>query len=435
MNLLIKNGRIISHDNQLTPVQIWVEDKKIYAIGEKFDEQQFDKIIDAKGQLITQGLVDVHVHLREPGFTYKETIKTGSQAAARGGFTTICAMPNLDPVPDTVQQFTQVQNIIAQDAVNHVLQYAPITKNLRTEELVDQTALKKAGAFAFTNDGVGVQTAGTMYLAMKEAAKNKRAIVAHTEDESLLFNGVMHKGQKSEELGLPGIMSATESSQIARDLLLAEETGVHYHVCHVSSKESVRVIRQAKEAGVHVTCEVCPHHLLLADEDITQDHGYWKMNPPLRAKGDQEALINGLLDGTIDCIATDHAPHSFAEKNQNFLKAPFGIVGSEYAFQLIYTAFVKKGIFTLAQVVDWMAVKPAEIFGLSVNRLDIGDTADLAIFDIDHSYVVNEKEFLSQAENTPFIGKELFGDTLYTLVNGEIVWQGGDQNESLVNFR
>jgi len=435
MDLLIKNGRMISHDNQLISVQLWVKDQFIHAIGKSFDEGLFDQIIDAKNQLVTQGLVDVHVHLRQPGFTYKETIKTGSQAASRGGFTTICAMPNLNTVPDTVERFTQVQEIIRQDAVNHVLQYAPITKNLRSDDLVDQTALKKAGAFAYTNDGVGVQRAGTMYLAMKEAAKNQRAIVAHTEDESLLFDGVMHKGKKAEELDLPGIVSAAESSQIARDLLLAEETGVHYHVCHVSSKESVRVIRQAKEAGVHVTCEVCPHHLLRADEDITCDHGYWKMNPPLRAKEDQKALIDGLLDGTIDCIATDHAPHSLEEKNQSFLKAPFGIVGSEYAFQLIYTTFVKKGIFTLAQVVDWMAIKPAEIFDLPVNRLNIGDTADLAIFDIDHSYIVDQKEFLSQAENTPFIGKELFGDTLYTLVDGKIVWQGGNQNGSLANSR
>ncbi|GMA71665.1 dihydroorotase [Tetragenococcus osmophilus] len=393
MDLLIKNGRIVSHENQLIAVQLWIRDQVIYAIGEQFDEQFFDQVIDAKGQLVTQGLVDVHVHLREPGFAYKETIQTGSQAASRGGFTTICAMPNLDPVPDTTERFLQVQNIIAQDAVNHVLQYAPITKTLRSEELVDQVALKKAGAFAYTNDGNGVQTAKTMYLAMKEAAENNHTIVAHTEDESLLFNGVIHEGKKAKELGLPGIMSATESSQIARDLLLAEQTGAHYHVCHVSSKKSVRIIRQAKEAGVHVTCEVCPHHLLLADEDITQNHGYWKMNPPLRAKEDQVALINGLLDGTIDCIATDHAPHSFAEKNQDFLSSPFGIVGSEYAFQLIYTAFVKEGIFTLEQVIDWMAIKPAEIFGLTVNRLNIGDTADLAIFDIGHSYTVDEKSF------------------------------------------
>lgn len=423
MKTLIKNGRMISHDNELIPIEIWIEEGKIHALGKSFSVYDFDQVIDAKKQLITPGLVDVHVHLRQPGFEYKETIKSGSLAAAHGGFTTVCAMPNLDPVPDTVEKFEQVRNIIKKDAYVHVLQYGPITKDLRSDELTDQKELKAAGAFAFTNDGVGVQTAETMYLAMQEAAANKMAIVAHTEDESLLFGGVMHQGKRSEELGLPGIMSATESSQIARDLILAEETGVHYHVCHVSTKESVRIIRQAKQAGVHVTCEVCPHHLLLKDTDIPEDHGYWKMNPPLRAKADQEALINGLLDGTIDCISTDHAPHSHAEKNQSFLKAPFGIVGSEYAFQLIYTEFVKKGIFTLEQVISWMVIKPAEIFRLAVNRLQVGDAADLAIFDIDHSYTVDKKDFLSQADNTPFVGKELYGATLATLVDGEIVWQ------------
>lgn len=246
MKTLIKNGKIISHDNQLIPVEIWIEEGKIKAIGMAFDTV-FDEEFDAQGQLITQGLVDVHVHLREPGYTYKETIKTGSKAAARGGFTTVCAMPNLDPVPDTAEKLTAIYEIIKKDAVVNVLQYAPITEKLRSEVLTDQKALKKAGAFAFTNDGVGVQTAGTMYLAMKAAAANNMALVAHTEDESLLFGGVMHAGNKAKELDLPGILSATESSQIARDLLLAEETGCHYHVCHVSTKESVRVIRDAKK--------------------------------------------------------------------------------------------------------------------------------------------------------------------------------------------
>lgn len=423
MDTLIKNGKIISHDNQLTTVDIWLKEGKIHAIGESFDETSFETIIDAKGQLITPGLVDVHVHFREPGFTYKETIETGSKAAARGGFTTVCAMPNLDPVPDTVEKFKAVQEIIDRDAVVNVLQYAPITEELRSEVLVDQVGLKAAGAFAFTNDGVGVQTAGTMYLAMKEAAKNNMVIVAHTEDESLLFGGVMHAGKRSEELGLPGIISATESSQIARDLLLAEETGVHYHVCHVSTKESVRVIREAKQAGVHVTAEVCPHHLLLTDQDIPEDNGFWKMNPPLRADDDQQALIEGLLDGTIDCISTDHAPHGLEEKCQSFLHSPFGIVGSEYAFQMVYTNFVKKGIFTLEQVIDWMAVKPAEIFGLETGRLTIGATADLAIFDLENEYIVDDKQFLSKAVNTPFVGWKLYGDTMYTFVKGKLVWQ------------
>lgn len=423
MSTLIKNGKIVSHDNELTKVDVWIKAGKIHAIGEAFDEKDFETVFDAKGQLITPGLVDVHVHFREPGFTYKETIETGSKAAARGGFTTVCAMPNLNPVPDTVERFEQVQAIIDKDAVVKVLQYAPITEELRSERLVDFAGLKKAGAFAYTNDGVGVQTAGAMYLAMKAAAENNMAIVAHTEDESLLFEGVMHKGKRSKELGLPGIMSVTESSQIARDLLLAEETGVHYHVCHVSTKESVRVIREAKRAGVNVTCEVCPHHLVLVDEDIPEDNGYWKMNPPLRGNEDQKALIEGLLDGTIDCIATDHAPHSHEEKNQSFVDSPFGIVGSEYAFQMVYTHFVKTGIFTLEQVVDWMAIKPAAIFGLEVGRLTIGGPADLAVFDLETEYIVDDHQFLSKSINTPFVGWKLYGDTILTLVDGEIAWE------------
>lgn len=426
MKTLIKNGQINTRNNETTPAEIWIEDGKIKAIGTGFSETEFDEVYDAKGQLITPGLLDVHVHLREPGFTYKETIEAGSKAAARGGFTTVCAMPNLNPVPDTAEKLKNVYDLIKQNAVVKVLQYAPITENLRSEVLVDQEALIAEGAFAFTNDGVGVQTAGTMYLAMKEAAKNKKALVAHTEDESLLFGGVMHAGKKAEELGLPSILSVTESSQIARDLLLAEATGVHYHVCHVSTKESVRVIRDAKKAGIHVTAEVSPHHLILIDEDIPEDFGFWKMNPPLCGKEDREALIEGLLDGTIDCIATDHAPHGLEEKSKSFLESPFGIVGSETAFQLIYTHFVETKRFTLEQVINWLAVKPAEIFQLNAGTLTIGAPADLAVFAIEHLSEIDKKDFLSKGENTPFVGWKVKGETLLTFVDGKLAWQKGE---------
>ncbi|MBK4850879.1 dihydroorotase [Enterococcus faecium] len=426
MKTLIKNGQINTRKNMTTPAEIWIEDGRIKAIGTGFSEAEFDEVFDAKGQLITPGLVDVHVHLREPGFTYKETIEAGTRSAARGGFTTVCAMPNLNPVPDTAEKLRQVYDIIRKDAVVKVLQYAPITENLRSEKLVDQEALIEEGAFAFTNDGVGVQTAGTMYLAMKEAAKNNKALVAHTEDESLLFGGVMHAGKKAEELGIPGILSVTESSQIARDLLLAEATDVHYHVCHVSTKESVRVIRDAKKAGIHVTAEVSPHHLILIDEDIPEDFGFWKMNPPLRGREDREALIEGLLDGTIDCIATDHAPHGLEEKSQSFMKSPFGIVGSETAFQLIYTHFVETSRFTLEQVINWLAVKPAEIFGLNAGTLTVGAPADVAVFDITQTCTIDKEDFLSKGENTPFIGWKVKGETQMTFVNGKLVWQKGE---------
>lgn len=422
MKTLIKNGKIVRKGNQLISAAIWIEAGVIQAIGQSFDEAYFDQVYDAKGQLITPGLVDVHVHLREPGFTYKETIATGSKAAARGGFTTVCAMPNLNPVPDTAEKLEAIYAIIQKEAVVKVLQYAPITEELRSETLTDQVALKKAGAFAFTNDGVGVQTAGTMYLAMKEAAKNQMALVAHTEDESLLFGGVMHQGKVAEKLGLPGILSATEASQIARDVVLAGETGVHYHVCHVSTKESVQIIRDAKANGIHVTAEVSPHHLILVDENIPEDTGFWKMNPPLRGSDDREALIEGLLDGTLDCIATDHAPHGLEEKKQSFLQAPFGIVGSETAFQLIYTHFVETGKFTLEQVIDWMAVKPAEIFGLEAGTLTIGAPADLAIFDLTTEEEIDDQDFESMGVNTPFVGWSVKGNTVMTFVDGTLVW-------------
>lgn len=426
MNTRIKNGKILDQTGNQISAEIWIKDGKIHAIGTSFDTMVFDQTIDAKKGLIAPGFIDVHVHLREPGYTYKETIKTGTKAAARGGFTTICAMPNVDPVPDSSENFRNIQKIIQKDACVNVLPYASITKSLRSEELVDMESLAQLGAFAFTNDGVGVQTAGVMYQAMKEAKRVNKAIVAHTEDESLLFGGVMHAGKRAEELGLPGILSVTESSQIARDLLLAEATGVHYHVCHVSTKESVRVIREAKQAGIQVSCEVCPHHLLLADHDIPADEGNWKMNPPLRATEDQKALIEGLLDGTIDCLATDHAPHGHDEKCQSFLHAPFGIVGSEYAFSLMYTYFVQKDIFTLKQVIDWMSFKPAQLFQIEGGELAIGQAADLTILDLTTESKIDTKDFLSQATNTPFDQWPITGETYCTLVKGTVVYQRGE---------
>ena len=415
---------MVNHRNELEAVELMIKDDKIEAIGTDLSliGIKAEKTIDGQDALITPGLIDVHVHLREPGFTYKETIQTGSEAAARGGFTTICAMPNTNPVPDTVEKFEELQALIKKDAVVKVLHYAPITTGLKSDELVDQPGLLAAGAFAFTNDGVGVQTAGTMYLAMVEAAKNNTAIVAHTEDDSLLFGGVMHKGKISEKLNLPGILSITEASQIARDVLLSEATGAHYHVCHVSTKESVRVIRDAKKAGIHVTAEVTPHHLLLSEEDIPSDTAIYKMNPPLRGTDDREALIEGLLDGTIDFIATDHAPHSAEEKSGSMVGAPFGIVGSETAFQLLYTHFVKTGKFTLLQLIDWMSTKPAEVFNLNAGSLEVGAPADLALFNLTEEKEIDAKDFKSLSSNTPFIGWKVVGNTVMTLVDGKVVY-------------
>lgn len=426
--LYIKNVQQLDPTGQLVPVEVLVRAGVIDLIGQNLashlvSEEDYETI-DGQNGLITPGLIDLHVHLREPGFTDKETISSGSKAAARGGFTTVCAMPNVTPVPDNAAVLTDMMARNEKDGLIKVAQYATISKNLNSEtELVDFESLAEAGAVAFTNDGVGVQTAGLMYQAMQRAAALDKPIVAHTEDNSLLFGGVMHEGKRNKELGLPGMLSLTESTQIARDILLAEATGCHYHVCHVSAKESVRVIRDAKRAGIHVTCEVAPHHLILSEDDIPGDDALYKMNPPLRSNEDREAMIEGLLDGTIDCIATDHAPHTINDKQGGFLKAPFGITGSEIAFQLLYTELVRPGIFTLKQVIDWLTVKPAALFKLKAGTLNVGARADLAIFDLENAYQVKSEDFASKSVNTPFIGKTLFGETLYTIYQGETVYQ------------
>src|SRR5690625_4500687 len=324
MKILLTNVKRLSSASEQEAVQILIEDGNIKKIATQIEEGA-QKIIDGKGKLVLPGLIDVHIHLREPGGEHKETIQTGTRAAARGGFTTVCAMPNTIAVSDRVESLEKLFDQIKKNAIVRVLPYGSITENLAGEEITDIDGLSNAGVFAFTDDGVGIQSSDVMLRAMEKAAKNNKAIVAHCEDNSVLHGGVVHEGKVSERLNLPGIPSVSESVQIARDVLLAEATGCHYHVCHVSTKESVRVIRDAKKAGIHVTAEVTPHHLLLTEEDIQTDDPNFKMNPPLRSKEDQEALLEGLLDGTIDMIATDHAPHTAEEKAVGFLKAPFGI--------------------------------------------------------------------------------------------------------------
>lgn len=423
MKTLLQNG-LVYHDGQLTNQDVLIEGDKIVALGQNLGQLAPDaKVLDVSGKLVSPGLVDVHVHYREPGFTHKETIKTGSAAAAHGGYTTVCAMPNLNPVPDQPELLSQLVEKNQADGKVHINQYSAITKGLKSEELVDFKAMKEAGAFAFSNDGCGIQTAGVMYQAMKQAAALDMAIVAHVEDNSLLFGGVMHAGKRAEELGLPGILGVSESSQIARDLLLAKETGVHYHVCHVSTKESVELVRLAKAHGINVTCEVAPHHLLLADEDIPANDGYYKMNPPLRAKEDQAALVAGLLDGTIDMIATDHAPHSIDEKTGDMKQAAFGITGSETAFALLYTKFVKPGILKLEQLLDWMSLKPAQVFKLAAGSLLPGSLADIAVFELDQASEIKESDYLSMGVNTPFTGQTVYANTYLTLVAGQVAYQ------------
>lgn len=421
MNLILKNGKRLVRENQLETIDVHIKSGMIAQIGQEL-EGSFDHSIDLNGQLITGGLIDIHVHFREPGFTHKETIASGSKAAARGGFTTVAAMPNTLPVPDTAEKFNHIQDIIQQDAVVDVLQYAPITMGLNSDELVDMAEIN---AFAFTNDGVGVQTAGVMYQAMKLAASLDKPIVAHTEDNSLLYGGVMHAGQRNEELGLPGILSVVESSQIARDIHLAQATNCHYHVCHVSAEQSVAAIREGKKRGVRVTAEVTPHHLILSEMDITQDDAVFKMNPPLRSTTDRDALIEGLIDGTLDFIATDHAPHTDLEKSTGFKQSPFGIVGIETSFALMYTNFVKTGRLSLEFLLNRMAQKPAELFNLPVTELKVGAQADLAVFDLDTQYTIDPNDYLSKSTATPFNGYTVYGMCSLTLKHGEIVWQKG----------
>ncbi|MBO1204689.1 MULTISPECIES: dihydroorotase [Staphylococcus] len=416
---LLTNTKILQ-EGELKSASILIEGKYIKKIAPQIEVDNNIEIIDVHGQFVSPGLVDVHVHLREPGGEHKETIVTGTKAAARGGFTTICPMPNTRPVPDSVENLEHLNQLIEKNAQVRVLPYSAITVRQAGESHVDFKALADQNTFAFTDDGVGVQQANMMYEAMQQAAKVNKAVVAHCEDNSLIYGGAMHEGERSKALGIPGIPNICEAVQIARDVLLAEAAGAHYHVCHVSTKESVRTIRDAKKAGIHVTAEVTPHHLLLTEDDVPGDDAIYKMNPPLRSQEDKAALIEGLLDGTIDCIATDHAPHAEAEKAQPMTKAPFGIVGSETAFPLLYTHFVKNGDWSLQQLVDYLTIKPSKTFGLPYGNLEEGGLADLTVINLDEEREIKAEDFASKGKNTPFIGEKVYGTPILTIVEGEV---------------
>lgn len=422
MNWLIKNATTVDQTEQ---IDVRIENGIITETGTNL-ENKGEKEYDANGLVISPGFIDVHIHLREPGGEHKETIETGTMAAVRGGFTTVAAMPNTRPVPDNKEQMDWLVDQIDKRGKAKVLPYASITTRQLGKELVDFKALKEAGAFAFTDDGVGVQEAGTMYEAMKQAAALDMAIVAHCEDNSLIYGGAVHEGNFSKANDLPGIPSICEAVHIARDVLLAEAADCHYHVCHISTKESVRAVRDAKKAGIRVTAEVSPHHLLLCDEDIPGLDTNFKMNPPLRGSDDREALIEGLLDGTIDFIATDHAPHAEDEKAQGMKRAPFGIVGLETAFPLLYTHFVEKGICTLEQLIGWMTYIPANTFKLDSGTLEVGKPADITLLDLNKEKEINPEEFASKGKNTPFGGWVCNGWPVATFVDGDLRWAEED---------
>ena len=393
--------------------------EKIRAFAEKFLADGGLSPVISKKYIIVPGLCDVHVHFREPGFSYKETIASGSAAAAHGGYTAVCTMPNLDPVPDSAEHLQVQLDAIKRGAAIKVLPYGAITVGEKGEKLADMEAMSDK-VCAFSDDGKGVQNDEMMREAMTAAKRLGKIIAAHCEDNSLLFGGYIHDGEYAKAHGHRGISSASEYKQIERDLRLVEETGCAYHVCHISTKESVELIRQAKAHGVNVTCETAPHYLVLCDEDMQED-GRFKMNPPLRSLEDKQALIEGIKDGTIDMIATDHAPHSAEEKGRGLEKSLMGVVGLETAFPVLYTELVMKNIITLDRLVELMSFKPKERFGIDTNN-------DFAVFDISEAYKIDPEDFLSMGRATPFAGREVFGRCLLTVHNGKVVYKAEDRS-------
>lgn len=422
----ILNGLTLdSESGALAKKHVRIEDGKIaqWLDGANEPDTAGASVIDAAGKLISAGFIDMHVHLREPGFEYKETIASGTASAAKGGFTTIAPMPNTRPVMDTPETINLVLDKAKTEGIVRVLPYAAITKNELGRELTDFPALKEAGAIGFTDDGVGVQNAQMMKNAMALAKSLGMPIIAHCEDDSLVEGAAVSEGNFARKHGLKGIPNESEAIHVGRDILLSEATGVHYHVCHVSTEQSVRLLRLGKSVGVNVTAEVCPHHLLLSDEDIPDSmDANWKMNPPLRTPKDVEACIQALEDGTIDIIVTDHAPHSEEEKARGMARAPFGIVGFETAFPLLYTKFVKTGRWSLEFLLRRMTSDPARVFGLPYGTLAEGAPADITLVDLETEREVDPQTFLTKGRNTPFTGWKLYGWPALTMVNGETVW-------------
>ena len=417
--ILLKGGTVV-RNGLIERADVYVVDGKIARVAADVQPTEGDKIYDCTGLTIMSGLVDLHVHLREPGFSSKETIATGTAAAAHGGFTTVCSMPNLAPAPDTMENLQQQLDIIERDAVIKVLPYATITRKRAGDELVNFAELKPYVA-GFSDDGTGVQTEEVMRQAMVEAAKTDTIIAAHCEVDELLRGGYIHDGEYAAKNGHRGICSESEWKQVERDIELAAEAGCRYHVCHISTKQTVELIRQAKARGVKITCETGPHYLTMCDMDLKEE-GRFKMNPPIRSAEDRDALIAGLQDGTIDVVATDHAPHTAEEKSRGLERSAMGVVGIETSFAVIYTKLVKAGIISLEKAVEVLAEAPRKIFNLG-GGLKEGEAADIAVFDLEKEFTVDPDTFLSKGRSTPFEGWQLQGECCLTLVDGRVAYE------------
>lgn len=420
----IINAKIINEENQLEPIELLMENGKIVEMGASVSNGQNAEVIDAQGKLLTPSFIDVHVHLREPGFEYKETIATGSRAAAKGGYTTIFAMPNTNPIMDNPELLTKYVEKSKQDSIIRTGFYSAITFGEKGEELVDFKAQLEAGAVAFSDDGRGVQDAGMMYDAMKNAKEHDTMVVAHCEENSLLRGGYIHEGDYCKTHGHKGIPSLCEDLQIARDCAISLQTGARYHVCHMSTASGADLLRYYRSKCNWITGEVTPHHLVLCDEDL-QEHGDFKMNPPLRSKEDREALIKAFAEGTISCIATDHAPHSKEEKEKGLSGSPFGIIGLETAFPLLYTHLVLTGKVTLRRLVEGMTEAPANIFRVFGHKLAVGEEANLVLIDLDKEYIIKKEDIISKSTNTPFADYKVKGFVDSVFYQGKQIVKGG----------
>lgn len=423
MRTIIKKGHVLNPADRMDGMfDVAIADGIVTEIASNIEPTESDFVIDAEGKYVMPGFIDLHVHFREPGFEYKETIKTGAMSSARGGYTSVCPMPNTNPSIDSKKMVAWLKEKEKSDSVVHILPVGAVTKGQSGIEVTDMHGMKEAGAVAVSEDGKSVMDILVYVEGMRKAAENGLVVMAHCEDKQLVRGGVMNAGKRAQELGLQGITNAVEDVITARDIFLANETGAKLHLCHCSTKDSVALVKLAKEAGYSVTGEVCPHHFTLTDEDIPCDDANYKMNPPLRGRADVQALKEGLRDGIMDVISTDHAPHSAEEKAKSMAQAPFGIVGEETAFALTVTELVEQGYLTKMQLVEKMSYNPAKVLGIDKGQIAVGKAADIVIADFEESYTIDVDTFVSKGKNTPFGGKKVKGRVYQTLVDGNIVY-------------